>query len=130
MFHFSSDQKAMKSMLMWDKKLCKNNKVISSWTNYVSEICKPLANTKVKRSLNQNNAIKLLAPLHSMNIHWKNITQSSKNNYTPNESTTSIYYSIKITAWNIYYILEFIRSLLFNLCWEWEISLCKHMLLN
>ena len=131
MFHFSSHCKAMESALMRDKKLCRKNRVISSPSKYVSIICKHVANTNIKRSLNQNNTIKLLAPLNSMNIHSKNITHLGKNHYTPNTSTNNIYYCTKImAAWNTYYIPQFIRNLLCNFCWERDISLWKHMLLN
>ena len=130
MFHFSSDRKATKNVLMWDKKLCKNNRMISSPTKYVNGICKHIENTKIKRSLNQNNTINLLAPLHSMNTHLENITHSRKNNYFSNESNKIIYYCIKIIAQDTYCILEFLRNSLLKLCWEWEISLWKHMLFN
>ena len=131
MFHFSSNHNTIESVLMQDKKLCRNNMVIFSWTKYVSRICRTLANTKIKRSHNQINAKKLLAQLHSMNIHSQNITHLDKNHYTPNVSTNRIYYCIKImTALNSYYILEFIINLLLNVCWEWEITLCKHILLS
>ena len=130
MFHFSSNQKAIETMLMQEEKLCRKNMVIYSRTKYINRICKHVVNIRTKRSLNQNNAIKLLDPLHSMNIHSQNITQSGQNNYTLNESTNNIYYCIKIMAQNKCYIPEFIINHLLNLCWEWEISLCKHMLLN
>ena len=117
MFHFSLDRKAIESVFTQDKNQCGNNRVISFPTWYINKICKHVANTKIKRSLNQNNKTKILAPLHSMNIHSQNITQLGKNHYTPNASTNSIYYCIKImAAWNTYYILEFILNLLLNLC--------------
>jgi len=131
MFHFSSNRKAIESALMRDKKLCRKNIMISSQTKYVSRICRTVANTKIKILHNQNNAIKLLAQLHFMNINPQNITHLGKNHYTPNTTTNSMYYCTKImAAQNTYYIPEFIRNLLLNLCWEWEISLWNHMLLN
>ena len=130
MFHFSSNRKAMESALMGDEKLCRNNTVISSWTNYVSKICQHMTNTRTKISHNQNNTIKLLDPLHSMNIHSQNITQSNMSNYTPNTSTKSIYYCIKTMASNTYLIPQLIGNIILNLCWEWEISSCKYIILN
>ena len=112
MFHFSLDRKAMESVLMQDEKLCRNNMVISSQTKYVSEICRLVANTRIRRSHNQNNTIKQVAQLHFMNIHSQYITHLGKNHYTPNASTNNIYYCIKImAALNTYYIPEFIRNL-------------------
>ena len=129
MFHFSSNHKATKITLMQDKKLCRNNMVISSQTTYISWICRPVENTRIKSSHNLNKTIKLLAQLHFMNIHSQNITHLGKNNYIPNASTNNIYYCIKImVACNTYYIPKFIGNHLLNFCWEWEISLCKNML--
>ena len=129
-FTFHQIARPRKRVLMRDKKLCRNNMMISSQTMYVNKICRPVANTRIKRSYNKNNAIKMLAQLHFMNIHPQNITHLGKYHYTPNASTKSIYYCKIMLALIIYYIPIFIKNPLLNLCWEWEISLCNHMLLN
>ena len=65
--------------------------VISSQSRYVSRICRPVANTKIKRSHNQKQSNKILAQsqFHEHTL-TKNRAHLGKNDYTPNASTKSI----------------------------------------
>ena len=69
-FHLPSNHKAMKSALMRDEKLCRNNSMISSQARYISRICKPIENARIKRSHNQN---KCNQPLAQSQSHEQNL---------------------------------------------------------
>ena len=90
MFHLSSNCKAMESMHVRDKKLCRYNLMISSQARYVSRIHKTIANNKIKDRTARNNTINLWLNHNLMKKIHKTMTHLGKNNYTPNASTKNI----------------------------------------